>query len=280
MSLYEWLLFLHMLAAFLLVAGLTAYGVLVLGGDAARRALAPPALALWNAGGIGVLVFGIWLALNVDGYELWDGWIVAAIVLWLVASGVGDRLGRELRDGSAPPDSGRARLLLAVMSVATLALLADMIFKPGHDVRDRPPGRLEPAAVRPRGGGDAAGRSARRRAGALGERAAPRRRRGGAAAPGAARAAARRAAGLPGHAHGRGWVASEEATGDPAWVGIGYGTADGGLLLAIIAAVLAWRATRRGAAGPGGLGRAVVVLSALLLVAYAVAIWAMTAKPS
>jgi hypothetical protein len=76
------------------------------------------------------------------------------------------------------------------------------------------------------------------------------------------------------------WVASEEGVDDPTWIGIGYGTADGGLLLAIIAAVLAWRAMRRGAAGPGGLGRAVVVLSALLLVACAVAIWAMTTKPS
>jgi hypothetical protein len=74
------------------------------------------------------------------------------------------------------------------------------------------------------------------------------------------------------------WVASEAGVGDPAWVGIGYGVADGGLLLTVIAAVLAWRASRRGGAG-GRLGRAVVALSALLLVAYAVAIWAMTTRP-
>ena len=129
MSLYEWLLFLHVLAAFLLVAGLTAYGVLVLGGggDPARRVLEQPAAALWNAGGLGVLVFGIWLALNVDGYELWDGWIIAAIVLWLVASGAGGQLSRGVREGT--PD--KASMHLAVMSVATLALLIDMIFKPG-----------------------------------------------------------------------------------------------------------------------------------------------------
>jgi hypothetical protein len=75
------------------------------------------------------------------------------------------------------------------------------------------------------------------------------------------------------------WVASEEGVGDPTWIGIGYSVADGGLLFAIIATVLAWRASRRGGEGPGGLGRAVVGLSALLLVAYVVAIWAMTAKP-
>ncbi|MDX6723719.1 MAG: hypothetical protein QOD73_2123, partial [Solirubrobacteraceae bacterium] len=34
------------------------------------------------------------------------------------------------------------------------------------------------------------------------------------------------------------------------------------------------------AAGPGGLGRAALALSAVLLVAYAVALWAMTTKPA
>jgi hypothetical protein len=61
--------------------------------------------------------------------------------------------------------------------------------------------------------------------------------------------------------------------------GVGYTTADGGLLLVIIAAVLAWRATRRGDDAPGGAGSAVVVLSGVLLLAYMVAIWAMTTKP-
>jgi hypothetical protein len=75
------------------------------------------------------------------------------------------------------------------------------------------------------------------------------------------------------------WVASEEDVGDPTWVGIGYSTADGGLLLAIIATVLAWRGARRGPNGPGVPGRVVVALCAVLLVAYAVAIWAMTTKP-
>jgi hypothetical protein len=76
------------------------------------------------------------------------------------------------------------------------------------------------------------------------------------------------------------WIASKEDVPDDVdWIGIGYGTSDGGLLLTIIAAIVAWRASRRGAAGPGGLGRAVVVLSVVLLAAYAVSIWAMTTKP-
>jgi hypothetical protein len=76
------------------------------------------------------------------------------------------------------------------------------------------------------------------------------------------------------------WIASESGVPDDVdWIGIGYAVADGGLLLTIIAAVLAWRAKRRAAAGPGGLGRGVLGLAAVLLVAYGVAIWAMTAKP-
>jgi len=76
------------------------------------------------------------------------------------------------------------------------------------------------------------------------------------------------------------WIAAEEDVPDDAgWIGIGYMTADGGLLLMIIASIVAWRASRRGADGPGGLGRAVFVLGAVLLVAYAFTIWAMTAKP-
>ena len=75
------------------------------------------------------------------------------------------------------------------------------------------------------------------------------------------------------------WIVSKEGVGDASWVGVGYTTADGGLLLVIIAAVLAWRATRRGDDAPGGAGRAVAVLAGVLLLAYAVAIWAMTTKP-
>jgi hypothetical protein len=71
------------------------------------------------------------------------------------------------------------------------------------------------------------------------------------------------------------WVASEAEYGEPTWIGIGYATADGGLLLTLIAIGLAWRASRRGTAG-----RAVLVLAAVLLIAFAVAIWAMTTKPT
>jgi hypothetical protein len=132
-SLYDWLLFLHVAAAFALVAGLASFGVLVLGGGgpALHRALVAPAIALWNAGGIGVLVLGLGLAIDADAYQPWDGWVLGAIVLWLVASGAGGPLTRGLRDRSARLAPERARLLFAVAAAATLLLLVDMVFKPG-----------------------------------------------------------------------------------------------------------------------------------------------------
>ena len=132
MSLYDWLLFLHVVAAFALVAGLASFGLLVLGGGgpALRRALVAPAIALWNAGGLGVLVLGLGLASDVDAYQPWDGWILGAIVLWLVAFGSAGPLTSSLRDRSAPAPV-RARALFAVAAAATVLLLLDMVFKPG-----------------------------------------------------------------------------------------------------------------------------------------------------
>ena len=48
------------------------------------------------AGLVGTLVFGIWLALSVGGYDLWDGWIIAALVLWVVGAGTGQQSGVAL----------------------------------------------------------------------------------------------------------------------------------------------------------------------------------------
>ena len=77
------------------------------------------------------------------------------------------------------------------------------------------------------------------------------------------------------------WIADTEDVADDAmWVGIGYGSSELGFVLTIIATVLAWRATKQGDAGPGGLGRAAMVLTFVVLALYVVAIWAMTVKPA
>ena len=77
------------------------------------------------------------------------------------------------------------------------------------------------------------------------------------------------------------WIYSREGLDEldpePDWVGVGFVTADfGGLLLlvSLVLAGLAARGQRR------VLGRIATVLAAIVLVAYLVATWAMTAKPS
>ena len=64
---------------------------------------------------------------------------------------------------------------------------------------------------------------------------------------------------------------------DPAWIGIGYITADIGALLILISAILAGIGLRRGNVR---LARIVGVVSIVLLAAFLVAVWAMTAKPT
>jgi hypothetical protein len=67
---------------------------------------------------------------------------------------------------------------------------------------------------------------------------------------------------------------------DSAWVGIGYITADAGALLILISMILSGIGLRKLRSGGGlGLGRAVGVISLILIAAYVVAVWAMAAKP-
>jgi hypothetical protein len=80
------------------------------------------------------------------------------------------------------------------------------------------------------------------------------------------------------------WVASKENVEDAdfAWINIGYSVADGGLLVLIVMTVLAGLASRRAKRGeaPSGLVRWANGLALLLIVAYAVALWAMATKPT
>ena len=77
------------------------------------------------------------------------------------------------------------------------------------------------------------------------------------------------------------WINSEANFGEPAWIAIGYTTADIGLLVMIVATVLAGIGVRRMRSGAGGetLGRVAGGLSVLLVIAYVATVWAMTAKP-
>jgi hypothetical protein len=153
-SFYDWILSLHVLSAFAVAAALVLYSVLVFAGrrmttleqTRALFRLAPLGTLLILGGTTLVLIFGIVLSLDSDQFEIWDPWIIAAIVLWLALGGVGQRTGAYysgVEARSRKSDAGTESEVLAALRasqgytlhLATVAvfllLLLDMIFKPG-----------------------------------------------------------------------------------------------------------------------------------------------------
>jgi uncharacterized membrane protein len=158
MSTYDWLLVLHVTGAFLLIGGAVAAGVLNIAAIRRERpseialllGLTRFAVAAIMAGLALTLVFGLWLVREAPyGYSYGDGWIVAALVLWLLGSALGgaggnrDRHARELAERVATAnDTPNAELQARVRDpvslalsygsgLASLAVLALMIWKPG-----------------------------------------------------------------------------------------------------------------------------------------------------
>ena len=81
------------------------------------------------------------------------------------------------------------------------------------------------------------------------------------------------------------WIFSKEnfvEGEEPDWIGVGYITADLGALLLLITLIVTGIANRRLRRADGGtsvLARIGAVLTTILLAAYVVAMWAMSAKP-
>ena len=79
-------------------------------------------------------VFGVWLALYVDGYEIWDGWILASLILLVVASAFGARARIVVMNGletGAARRAGRLSTWHWLRTAAIIAILVLMIWKPG-----------------------------------------------------------------------------------------------------------------------------------------------------
>jgi hypothetical protein len=153
-----WILALHLLSAFALVGAIVLFWILIVAGwnmdtpgPVVRLSpIARVGVVAVAIGSVGTIVFGLWLAISLDAYHPWDGWVIAAIVLWAVAGGTGGRSGKEynrageragelLADGNTGPNAellalNRTRtglLMHSVTSLAVLLLLIDMIWKPG-----------------------------------------------------------------------------------------------------------------------------------------------------
>jgi uncharacterized membrane protein len=156
LSKYDWLLFLHITGAFLLLGGGVVAAALNMA--ALRRDRPSEILLLFGliriavasiiAGTVLAFVFGLWLVSEV-GYGYGDGWIVAAIVLLILGNAIGGFAGSRdartakfaqqlLAEGDTPSEELRARVRDPINLVCNygsglilVALLAIMIWKPG-----------------------------------------------------------------------------------------------------------------------------------------------------
>jgi hypothetical protein len=130
---YHALLFSHVLAAFCLGAAALIYSSFVLGSPV-NRATRLVAEILWGVGGLGVLAFGVWLAFNRPEYEIYDGWVIAALVLWVLMMGSGARASQGVKpagDDSAVAIDRRTAFAHWMRIVWFTALLVVMVWKPG-----------------------------------------------------------------------------------------------------------------------------------------------------
>ena len=158
MSFEDWIFALHLLTAATLVGSLVMSWIVVV---ALRSADTPAATLSLNrvaivatattvVGLIGAIGFGIWLAILRDDFQLWDGWVMAAILLWSIATVA---LGRSFAEYAGPVTKARALtasgqtganpeltalnrtrtglVLRALGSAAIVLIVIDMIWKPG-----------------------------------------------------------------------------------------------------------------------------------------------------
>ncbi len=148
-----WMLALHLISAFGVAASLVLFSVLVYRGrrmttlEQTRTLfrVAPVGTALIGGGLVLVLIFGIVLSLDSDRFDIWDPWIIAAIVLTIAFGGVGQRSGAyytEVQKLAEASDANEAEVVarlraptgaaLHLVSVVIFVLIVlDMIFKPG-----------------------------------------------------------------------------------------------------------------------------------------------------
>jgi len=158
MTFEDWIFALHLLMAATLVGSLVMSWIVVVALLSARTPDATLALhrvalvgtAATVVGLVGAIAFGIWLAILRDAFQVWDGWVMAAIVLWCIATAALLRSfaeyakpavrARELVAAGRKESSAELTalnrtttglLLRALASAAVVLIVVDMIWKPG-----------------------------------------------------------------------------------------------------------------------------------------------------
>jgi nitrate reductase NapE component len=158
LSFEDWIFALHLLSAATLVGSLVMSWILVVAlrsTDTPETTLSLNRVAIVGTaaivvGLVGAIGFGVWLAILRDAIKVWDGWVIAAIVLWSIATVALMRsfveYTKPVRRAKALVASGRTEpsaelaalnktptglLLRAVASTAIVLIVVDMIWKPG-----------------------------------------------------------------------------------------------------------------------------------------------------
>lgn len=157
MDRYQWLIFLHVTGAFLVLGGAVFGGILNF--FALRRERPSEVVVLYrlvrvavtsiSIGMVLTLVLGIWLVADEDVIKWSDAWVIIALILWVLANAMGGAGGRREKEtrvlaeqlaaaGDTPSGELRARMrdpvTLALSwgsGVVLLVILALMIWKPG-----------------------------------------------------------------------------------------------------------------------------------------------------
>ena len=157
MELNDWILSLHVLSAFAMVGAMVIFWIMIVslwGTDSTSRVaslmrVSQVGTVLVAVGSLGTIVFGVWLSISVDAFDIWDGWVIAAIVLWALAVELGRRGGKLYGDAGMEAGrlaaagtetspvvaetfgASRAFQFHVASSVLIVLILIDMIWKPG-----------------------------------------------------------------------------------------------------------------------------------------------------
>jgi uncharacterized membrane protein len=154
----DWIFALHVVSAALLVGSLVMSWIVVVAlrsADTADATLNLNRVALVGTaatfiGLVGAIGFGVWLVILRDQFHPWDGWVIAALVLWSVAAlallrsfveyaKAPARARTLVGSGATEPSPELAALnrsstglvLRLLASAAIVLIVVDMIWKPG-----------------------------------------------------------------------------------------------------------------------------------------------------